>query len=156
MLISNREGRLRKTFSNEGQNAAYGALIKDKPQIRTIVRMAARGNTFKGIVGNLMIMREEFEAPQLAQVYKGISEAVVQRSLRINCAMSLQTSSDIMKKSWIYSIATDAGTILKSAYIDIRIWAPFCASFVIFHLLAIPLRDGENEFVSCSSAHRLE
>lgn len=79
--------------------------------------------------------------------YGGCTAVVASNYARVVCAHSLQIISDIIAKTWCFSIALDGSTHKGTAYLDTRIRFFWEGSMHNFHLMAIPLFErhtGEN------------
>jgi hypothetical protein len=74
----------------------------------------------------------------------GVNSSMVQKYVRIVCALNLQTLSGLMKHAWTYSIATDVGSVGSTGYMDLRIRVPTpYFTFINVHVLPIPLLTGD-------------
>ena len=75
----------------------------------------------------------------------GINSDLVQRYVRIICAINMQALSGLMKQAYTYSIAVDVGSVRNTGYMDLRVRLPTpSGSFINVHVLPIPLLSGKS------------
>jgi hypothetical protein len=109
-------------------------------KFKTIQTMVATGITFRQIIKSLASLRGTFRCEWMC----GINSHLVQRYVRIICAINLQVLSGLMKQAYTYSIATDVGSVGNSDYMDLRVRLPTpSGSFINVHVLPIPLLSGK-------------
>jgi hypothetical protein len=121
---------------DEAQDA-YTVTIKSSRQFRVVVKFVACGTSFRLTSRLLTQIKDEAALGYLT----GVSDVRVSQFVRVVVAANLQRISEILDKTWAFSIAVDAGHTAGTSYFDVRI--RFCRDITVhnLHFLALPVRD---------------
>ena len=129
-----------------GEVESYTVTIKNSAQFNHVVELASAGLSFRQIS---KVVRSDRENLRAAGKISSVSPGEASNMVRLACAIGLQALSEIMKKSWAFSIGADESSDEGSdSHLDTRIRFPSIPGFDFgpeimngFHLLAIPMYD---------------
>jgi hypothetical protein len=73
----------------------------------------------------------------------GWNESSVSLFFRVAAAACLQKISELLKRTWAFSVAFDSSTIEATSYFDVRVRFAADAELLCFHMLALPLHGSQ-------------
>jgi hypothetical protein len=109
--------------------------IKNLKLFKLVVRQVALGCLFRLASRQIALVREEL----LLGYLNGCNEAMVSQFVRVSAAVCLHKISELLKRTWAFSVAFDSSSIEATSYFDVRIRFTANAQIHCFHFLALPL-----------------
>lgn len=121
----------------DDQGGTYLVEVKTLKRFQLAVKLVALGDSFRSVSRQLGVIREETGMAE----FGGASDVTISNYVRIVCAASLQSLSEIWAKSWAVSISFDCSTHQTRSYVDIRIRVFLNGDLQNLHLIALPMFD---------------
>jgi hypothetical protein len=121
--------------TGDGNAAHYRVHIKNVKLFKFVVGQVALGCSFRLASRQIALVLEELSLVHL----NGCNESSVSRFVQVAAAACLQKISELLKRTWAFSVAFDSSTIKVTSYFDVRVRFAADAQLHCFHMLALPL-----------------
>jgi len=113
----------------------YGVTVKLPTQFEVSYKYVAEGLSFRQTASTMLIAKESLGNTVLGSV----NERTVSQHIRLVAALNYYRLSQIMQRSWLFSLAFDGASHMSSDYVDLRVRFYAAGDIHDFHAMLIPL-----------------
>ena len=113
----------------------YRTHIKNLKLFKLVIGQVSLGSSFRLASRQITCVREALSLGYLS----GCNEAMVSRFVRVAAGACLQKISELLNRTWAFSVAFDSATVESTSYFDVRVRLTVNTKVHCFHLFCLPL-----------------